>query len=167
MTLNHTISLSLHICLILLFSQCCEKKKTSETLITNSSTPKTEAADSALNQIKTLQSIIVNSEYIWPGSTDQFDILSTRISGDSLLLEVQYGGGCEKHIFAMNTNLIWMKSMPPQLNLWLEHENNNDMCRALITETIAFNLSNCRYPSGKTVTLIINGDREKSIRYNY
>ncbi len=149
---------SLFLLSCVLFTQCCKKKSVTQSQETNLEEK---------NKQPKLQSIDINEAYQWPEKTDQFDILSTRINGDSLLVQVQYGGGCEKHEFTMHTNLMWMKSLPPQLNLWLEHKSNNDMCRALITETIAFDLSAVQNKSTKTSVLILNGDREKSLRYNY
>lgn len=119
------------------------------------------------SQIKIMKSIDINETYTSEGKTDPFTTLSTKIIGDTLLVEVQYGGGCEQHEFTMHTNKIWMKSLPPQLNLWLEHQSNNDMCRALITETLFFDLKPIQHAGSKSVDLILNGDRENRIRYIY
>jgi hypothetical protein len=116
---------------------------------------------------KKIKEIIVKEDFSGTPTTDPFTLVSQRTSGDSLILEVQYGGGCKEHDFDMFTNRLWMKSMPPQLNLFLEHENHDDHCRALLTETIVFDLKNCRYPGGNTVMVIINGDREHMLRYTY
>lgn len=98
---------------------------------------------------------------------DPYTLLGTRISGDTLFANVQYGGGCEEHTFTMNTTGAWMKSMPPQLHIYLEHRANNDRCRALITKEIAFDLSKTRYPAAKEVKLILNDNREQIIVYKY
>ncbi|MBX7052586.1 MAG: hypothetical protein K1X54_11170 [Flavobacteriales bacterium] len=151
----------------LLFFSCKKKKEVaaapaqSEAASTPAPTPQTNA-----DEIKLLP-INIQSDYTWPGSTDPFDVLSTEVKGDMLILEIQYGGGCQEHDFSMTTNLMWMKSMPPQLNLYLEHENHDDNCRALITRKLAFDLKECRYSNGNVVVLIINGDRDKSTRYQY
>jgi hypothetical protein len=57
--------------------------------------------------------------------------------------------------------------MPPQLTLYLEHENNNDMCRALIRTTLKFDLKEVRFPGGKEMKLYINNDRTKEAVYKY
>lgn len=111
--------------------------------------------------------IIIDQAYTWPGSTDEFELLSAQVAGDSLKLEVRYGGGCKEHVYTMHTNLMYMKSLPPQLNLYLEHDNNNDNCRALITETLAFDIVKLRYSGINQVKLIVNGDREKMVTYVY
>ena len=111
--------------------------------------------------------VITDKSYRWPGSTDPIEILSTRINGDSLLINVQYSGGCKDHGFKMTTNLMWLKSKPPQLNIYLEHENNDDNCRALISRTLAFDLKSIRNSSTDKIRLILNDDREKMIEYQY
>ncbi|MFM9985032.1 MAG: hypothetical protein ACKVOK_07330 [Flavobacteriales bacterium] len=114
-----------------------------------------------------MMDIATIKDYRWPGSTDPFEIVSTRVSGDSLLIQVQYGGGCKDHGFKMTTNLMWLKSKPPQLNIYLEHENNEDNCRALMNRTLAFDLKSIRNSSSDKIRLILNDDREKMIEYAY
>jgi len=144
-----------------LFTQCCKKKSATSTPV------ESEVAPLGAVKEKELKTISIDPEYAGPHASDAFTMVSQKISGDSLLLEVQYGGGCKEHIFDMHTNLVWMKSMPPQLNLWLEHENNDDLCRALVTETLVFDLKNCRYAPGHEARIIINGDRENILKYTY
>jgi|LakMenEpi03Aug12_release.lakeMendotaPanAssembly.Ray.scaffolds.fasta_scaffold19064_9 hypothetical protein len=156
------IRISIFILLAIFLLQCKKKK---DTAITPETSANTEVKkDKPLSELMTIHGDL---KYEWPGSTDPFDVLETRIKGDTLTVTVQYGGGCEPHDFQMYQNMRWMKSMPPQLNLFLEHESNNDMCRALITQDLHFDLSTCRYNSGKSVILILNGDREKKFEYKY
>ncbi len=164
------LSILLLVAASLIFSQCCKKKGTSETVTAQPEKTPTENVETKAGistQSSEIKKITVKEDYARPEKTDHFDLISQRISGDSLILQVQYGGGCEVHEFNMFTNMMWMKSLPPQLNLWLEHKSNNDRCRALLTETISFDLKQCQYPGSHLVVLIINGDREKSERYSY
>jgi hypothetical protein len=147
----------------LLMAQCRGKKEMTKEPIQNSTTESN--TDQEMKNI--MQPIVVDKGYAWPGSTDPFTILEQRVSGDTLLLKVQYGGGCKDHLFAMKTQLMWMKSLPPQLNLWLEHENNDDMCRALITKELTFDLKGVRSPTGNKVMLIVNNDRAKTVAYEW
>ena len=151
----------------LTFSSCKKKKEvTSSSPQPAVSNTNTTQPQPGADEIQLLP-VQIKSDYTWPGSTDPFQILSSEVKGDMLILEIQYGGGCQEHDFSMTTNLMWMKSMPPQLNLYLEHENHDDNCRALITRKLAFDLKECRYSNGNVVVLIINGDRDKSTRYQY
>lgn len=111
--------------------QCKSKKETATT-----------SAPAAKNEIakgdpqKTLD---IDNSYVWPGSTDPFRILSAQVSSeDSLIVEVEYGGGCKDHVFRLVTNGMMKKSMPPQCTLYLEHESNDDMCRAMLRQKVAF-----------------------------
>lgn len=158
----HVLAISLFIALT--FTQCRNKKKSSEN---NDTVNPTEQVNNADKKI-TLRDINIDEKYSWPGTTDPFSIQATRISGDSLLIDVSYGGGCEVHEFSMTSNKMWMKSNPPQLNIYLEHNSRQDKCRAMIYETLAFDLRAVRYkPEKGSVRLIINGDREKMISYDY
>ena len=97
----------------------------------------------------------INKGYAWPGSTDPFKVLSAEISDqDSLIVEVEYGGGCKEHQFKLITTGMLKKSMPPQCTVYLEHENNEDMCRALIRQKCAFYIGNLA-PNGETIVIQI------------
>lgn len=91
---------------------------------------------------------------------DAVHIKDARIVGDSLSLLVSYGGGCRTHEFkALGTNMI-MKSMPPQTNIMLSHEANNDMCEALITQSLSFGLSEyAQYKRGGIVFRLAGWDQ--------
>lgn len=149
----------------LLFVQCCKKKKTTETQTEVNSEQTQSNPDAGDEKIK-MASIKIQKDYSY-AETDHFSILDMRCSGDSLLVKIEYGGGCEKHVFTMFSNNLWLKSLPSQLTLYLEHESNNDMCRALITETIAFDLKDVRFPGGKELRIFINNDRSREVLYKY
>lgn len=144
--------------LSILLIACKSKKESSASA--DPSIPATQAV-----QDKVLLEVVRDPGYRWPGSTDQYEIGSGRIHGDTLFLEVSYGGGCKEHDFRMYTNMMWAKSLPPQLMIYLEHENNDDQCRAYITRILAFDISGLRYQQGQTAILILNGDRSHSFRY--
>ncbi len=156
------IRLSIFIALSLFLLQCKKAKNASKE---PEKKPNTEITNEKPPQ--KLMTIHGSMSYEWPGSTDPYDVLDIKVKGDTLAVIVQYGGGCEPHDFQMHHNMRWMKSLPPQLNLYLEHESNNDMCRAMITHTLHFDLSTCRYSPGKSVIFILNGDRERKVEYNY
>jgi len=114
-----------------------------------------------------LQRIHINREYQWPRETDPFRIISQTIHGDTLIMMVEYGGGCKEHEFKMNFTGAWMKSLPPKAELWLEHQNNDDNCRALVVKNLYFDLTPLKYAGSKNVKLIINSDEEGVLQYGY
>ncbi len=74
-------------------------------------------------------------------SKDAVKIDSAYILGDQLTLKLIYGGGCQEHQFIL---FVWSgisKSNPPQAEVFLSHNSNNDACEALIFENLIFNLT--------------------------
>lgn len=64
------------------------------------------------------------------------------IDGDTLWVEVAYGGGCEEHEFAICwPDLAFMESDPVQVDLEIWHGGTPDMCEAYIYETLSFDLT--------------------------
>ena len=98
---------------------------------------------------------------------DTFQANNIRVSGDTLFVEAEYSGGCKNHVFTARHNGNYMKSMPPQLNLYVDHQANGDGCRELIKETIAFDLKSCRVGKSGNLILLINADRSKKVTYTY
>jgi len=99
--------------------------------------------------------------------TDSFTLLESNVEGDNLILLVQYGGGCEEHEWKLKTNGAYAKSLPPQITLNLEHNANGDMCRALLTDTLEFNLEPVRYPGTLELDVRILGYEKQVNRYTY
>jgi hypothetical protein len=143
----------------------CKKKKEIASTTEVKMEEKKEVTEAPKNL--TVNPLVVDRNYTPAEKNDQFNILDSKIEGDSLILTVQYGGGCENHTFSLFSNNMYMKSLPMQLNLLLEHKGNNDMCRALLTHRIAFDIKACRPPSGNQLRISINGDREKMLDYKF
>lgn len=72
---------------------------------------------------------------------DAATIVRADMRRDVIELTNRYGGGCEEHIFDLYWDGLFMESNPVQVNLQLSHNSNNDVCRALITEKVFFDLS--------------------------
>lgn len=144
------------------FVQCKSSRKTES--------PPTVLKEVGVANVKSnrpMQKLSVVKSYEWPGFTDPFTINSVRVSGDTLLVEVSYSGGCKDHEFSLKTTGVWMKSQPPQLSVWLEHVSNGDGCRAMITETLKFDVREARYSGSEEVILIINEERDRTLIYSY
>lgn len=71
-----------------------------------------------------------------------FVLNSAELVDSALNISVSYSGGCAKHGF----ELVWPETItmiyPPQFDLILIHDNNDDGCEAYPTETLVFDLSN-------------------------
>jgi hypothetical protein len=99
--------------------------------------------------------------------SDKFEANNMRVKGDTLFIDAEYSGGCKDHVFTARHNGNYMKSLPAQLNLYIDHNANGDGCRELIRETIAFDLSGCRVGKTGTLILLINADRSTKATYTY
>jgi hypothetical protein len=95
-------------------------------------------------------------------------IQNVQISGDDLSITVSYSGGCKDHSFILFVSSAFMKSKPVQAELFLSHEDHDDPCDAIITETIYFDLTRLkhiyqeRYGMSGSMYLKIRGDGNDS-----
>src|SRR3989338_2634747 len=71
---------------------------------------------------------------------DFFTIKNIEVINQDLVIEVSYGGGCEDHEFDLIWDGSFMKSNPPQVNLDLYHNANNDLCKAIKYETLRYDI---------------------------
>ena len=79
---------------------------------------------------------------LWP--RDPVVIREVAIHGDRLDLEVSYGGGCATHHFDLVAFGGWMESFPVQIQAFLSHDGNGDMCEAWIERDLSFDLKPLR-----------------------
>ena len=95
-----------------------------------------------------------------------FTFKDVKIMGDTLIANVQYGGGCGHHKFEMKQNGFLMKSLPPKQPVQIIHLSTVDPCRALINVDLKFDISRFRgTPHGTTVLLLENWTTD--IIYSY
>jgi hypothetical protein len=71
---------------------------------------------------------------------DPYEFRNMSVSGDTLVVEVQYAGGCAQHDFTLLVAPIFMESYPVQMSGSLAHDANGDMCRALVGRTLRIDL---------------------------
>lgn len=92
---------------------------------------------------------------------DPFQVDDVRVVGDTLELDVAYGGGCETHDFS----LCWpdgafMESSPVQASLEVLHDDHGDACDAWLSETVSLDLvplkAAYRAAYGGSGTILIN-----------
>ncbi len=84
-----------------------------------------------------------NESYIKKMKMDISNLIEAKlVENDILSTVVSYSGGCKKHEFTLGTAPDFTNTdLNPQVNLVLGHENNGDLCRALIRERLDFDLS--------------------------
>lgn len=95
----------------------------------------------------------------------ELSLNSAAVEADTLSVELSYAGGCEPHEFTLCwPDQAFMESEPVQAQLEVLHSGPFDMCEALITETVDFDLAPLRtaweeaYGAGEgTILLHIEG----------
>lgn len=71
---------------------------------------------------------------------DLVTINNISISNNLIQLDVSYGGGCAAHEFFLCAESVLTATDPKTVNLRIYHDAHGDECKALITETLVFNL---------------------------
>jgi len=100
---------------------------------------------------------------------DFFTIDNIEVVNQDLVIDVSYSGGCEKHNFTLSWDEKFMESRPVQTRLILNHDANNDSCKAIKYETLRYDI----YPLiekyikvyGDDSKLVINVN-DKDIEFN-
>ena len=74
---------------------------------------------------------------------DLYGVNEIVLNGNKLLVNVNYGGGCEDHIFNLVMEPNFSSGIPPvYYYFYLSHDANNDLCEALIIEhSLCFDIS--------------------------
>ena len=113
--------------------------------------------------LETQPSIQLMAQIPDAAASDAFRLLEVSVSGDQLEIEVEYGGGCREHLFEIIADPnAFLESDPVQANIYMTHESNNDLCRALVRKKLTFSLQPLKeafralYPNANSLTLNIH-----------
>jgi hypothetical protein len=74
-------------------------------------------------------------------ATDGYEMSDANIVGDMLLVDVTYGGGCEKHTWKACWAGSFLESFPVQAKIKLFHDSNGDACESIRSEALTFDLT--------------------------
>ena len=117
--------------------------------------------------------IIDYNEYASLSTGDPYVIHTATITGNILVLEVQYSGGCAEHAFKLIAPDAFMESSPVQINLLLVHDSHGDNCEAWLTETLLFDLLPLKnvyeqyYPSSPEIIILQLAEYNYSLLYEF
>ncbi|MFT6921853.1 MAG: hypothetical protein ACJA1C_000851 [Crocinitomicaceae bacterium] len=91
--------------------------------------------------------------------SDAYDILSARIVGNKLFIEISYSGGCAHHRYECIGSEAISKSLPPQRSIKLIHNNDNDSCESIVKQTIEIDIQPFAYSqAGRSeIVLLLEG----------
>jgi hypothetical protein len=88
---------------------------------------------------------------------DPFSLQSATVRGDTLTINLQYGGGCAEHDFQLFMSPgAFLESSPVQANLYLRHNAHGDACRALLTRELIFDLTPISHLYGRPDPILLN-----------
>jgi hypothetical protein len=91
--------------------------------------------------------------------SDRATIDSAAVDTNDLFLWVTYGGGCREHMFRLYGWTAFLESYPPQAEIYLSHNSDNDLCKALIRDILRFNLTPLKHVYqryyGRTGTILL------------
>ena len=73
---------------------------------------------------------------------DLYGVNEIVLDENELFINVNYGGGCEDHIFKLVMEPNFCGTLPVYYYFYLSHDANNDLCEAFITEhNLCFDIS--------------------------
>lgn len=96
-----------------------------------------------------------------PEHSDPLTIESATIKGNILTIEVTYGGGCQEHEFQLIGSEMIAKSMPPIRSMKLIHNAKEDNCRAIVPQTLKFDIRKLAYKQEAGSEIYLNLDEYK------
>jgi len=93
-------------------------------------------------------------------------ISSVKIVGNSLIVEVNYSGGCKNHVFETKGSPMIAKSLPPIRAVQIIDLTKDDLCKKMEIKTLSIDISELAYKKekGSEIYLTIEGWDEK-IKY--
>src|SRR5690554_1771267 len=77
--------------------------------------------------------------------SDPINIKFVQQSGDYVVFDVSYSGGCADHTFDLVTTGAFTATYPPEVEVRLKHNNNGDGCRSVIDQKLYFDISQLQY----------------------
>ena len=99
--------------------------------------------------------------------TDPITVKEAKVSGDCLVLTLQYGGGCKEH--RVDLALIQPECGTPPLpppTFEIRHNAKDDACKALITKEYSFDISGIREKGKSQTDFILNTKNSSGIGQN-
>lgn len=126
------------------------------------------SAEDAQDGTKPMKDMKIKAQIGEMKDGDAFNIEGVRISGNTMFVNVSYGGGCGEHSFEMNGSMAVMKSLPPQRAIKLTHTNHEDYCKAIVRETLEIDITELSdvKKAGSTIVLLLDGWKER-IEYTF
>ncbi len=134
---------------------------------TEDSTSTTPKKSQKAETVSTVKPIIIDANRK-PSVELDFSVLKWSVKRDTLVAIVRYSGGCRDHSFNAYFSGGWLKSLPAQAVIELEHiDVENDPCRSLVKDTLKFDMTALRYPGAGEIKVKWAGNNEMMALYRY
>ena len=98
--------------------------------------------------------------------SDPLNIKHAEQSGDYVVFDVSYSGGCADHFFDLISTGDFTPTYPPEVEIALKHDKNGDGCRSVIDTKLYFDLRPLQNPATTQVLMVIKNSN-KTLEYNY
>lgn len=85
------------------------------------------------------ETLIADFDTQW--TYDPIYINEASLNDSILELNISHSGGCAEHDYQLIQEPLFCGTPPVFIIIRLSHDSNNDMCEALITKTLCYNLS--------------------------
>lgn len=72
---------------------------------------------------------------------DGYELANVQLTGNRLLVDASYGGGCAQHTFKACWDGSFLESLPVQAQLRLYHDGHGDLCEALKSTPLSIDLT--------------------------
>ncbi len=104
-----------------------------EKIMTDAEMAKTEKTDD-----KRLKIVASLGDKVF--ENDLYSITNIRMEENTMLIDINYSGGCEKHVFKVIGLPLNSQSVQPIRQIQLVHLSNNDRCKKMISQTLEIDM---------------------------
>ncbi len=115
--------------------------------------------DPELYEVLTKINIVDFNITPWPENNfeiDPFTVDNIAIYKDILIIDISYNGGNNTHKFQLYCSTLLYETSPPQRDLWLSHNSNNDIINKNIKKRLRFDLTTLKSDDYNSVFLRIH-----------
>ncbi len=135
----------------------CKSKSNKSKIVNDSRTAQLEDNQDPEN-------VIIDIEY--KNLSNPYKIREYSIEDDILTLMVSYKNACKDDDFNLYSSGMFLKSLPPQANVFLELVRGSESCAEKQEKELQFNISALKYQGQKKVVININ-THENKVDYVY
>ncbi len=117
------------------------------------------------NMNEPVKELIIDKNYRFTEDSS-LSIVSAKIKGDTLSMILNYHGGMGIREYNLYFNGIYMKSMPPQVNLFLKYTLAPEKYDKLKSDTLNVDIGGLKFGEHGTLIIRLQGFNER-LEYNF